>query len=727
MTMREYTDRHQYTVLVVDDQATMRFLATEALQQAGFIVEQASNGTEALTSIAHSTPDLVLLDLMMPVMDGYVVCEMLRSHAETRHLPVLMMTGLDDEKSIMRAYDAGATDFIGKPFKGFVLSQRVRAILRARHTEQKMHQLAYYDSLTSLPNRESFKNRLVHTISLAKRHARLLSILYLDIDDFKRINDTLGHSVGDLLLKEVAARLIESVRECDIVTRSGETGEDEDFAARLGGDEFIVLLSEIESSHDAAIVAKRIIERLSRSFNLDGYEVYITPSIGIAVYPQDAEDSETLLKNADAAMYAAKQGGKNGFEFYDGTINEETLRRLNIDNALRGAMERDEFFLNYQPQVDAISGRIRGMEALLRWRNQALGAISPAEFIPVAEENGLIVDMGEWVLRTACIQAKKWQDQGLFAGRMSVNISVLQFAKRGFVDLIENVLEETGLEAYTLELEITESLLAKDVNGAIETLRALKSLGVQLAIDDFGTGYSSLSYLKRFPIDHLKIDRSFVRDVTSEPDDAAIARAITAMARSMHLGVIAEGVETEAQLEFLSQQGCREIQGYYFSPPLSTDDMACFLKENLKTIDKRRAKSLEQRTVLFLDDDDIILDAISQVLADEDYRVLTVSNAQDAFDMLALNKIDIMVADYQMPDMNGTEFLNRVRRLFPDTVRIMLSGESDMQTIITAVNSGALYKFLEKPIRWDVLCDTLQEVFETVDAGGDIRPAVASA
>ncbi|MCB1823609.1 MAG: EAL domain-containing protein [Candidatus Competibacteraceae bacterium] len=449
--------------------------------------------------------------------------------------------------------------------------------------EERIWQLAFTDSLTRLPNRELFKDRLDTAIKLAKRHDRQLALLFLDLDNFKRINDTLGHNVGDHLLQATAERLKSSIRANDSVSWNKAEEPDESIA-RLGGDEFTVLLPEIQRSEDAANVAERIQVSLSRPLALDGHEIIVTPSIGIAVFPQDGETSETLLKSADMAMYSAKHQGRNLYRFYNAVLNEAAHKRLTMETQLRKAIERNELSLYYQPQLDLPSGRICGVEALARWTNDLLGTVPPVEFISLAEETGLIVPIGEWILRTACRQAKAW---GCGCGvdpipmRIAVNISVLQFVQPGFTGLVAQILEETGLEPVALELEITESLLLKDPEGALRTLWALKNLGVQLAIDDFGTGYSSLSRLKQLPLNRLKIDKGFVSEVDSQPNDAAIATAVIAMAESMGLRVIAEGVESEAQFQFLKAKHCDEIQGYYLSRPLPAAEITTMLHQRL--------------------------------------------------------------------------------------------------------------------------------------------------
>jgi len=413
-----------------------------------------------------------------------------------------------------------------------------------------------------------------------------MAALFLDLDNFKRINDTLGHTIGDLLLKAIAERLQECLRSSDIV--SHEAGNlSTNMVSRFGGDEFTILLTEVRNGEDAAIVAQSIIEALLRPLKLAGHEVVITPSIGIAVFPEDADNSEVLFRNADTAMYAAKRNGKNQFQFYNKTMSASAQKRLTMEGQLRNALERNELQLHYQPQMELDSGRVIGVEALLRWQNEELGNVPPDTFIPIAEDSGLVIPIGEWVLRTACTQLKAWQDTGVPILRVAVNISVRQFMHPGFQELVERVLQETGLEAESLELETTESLLMHDVEGAIELLHDLKALGVQLAIDDFGTGYSSLSYLKNYPIDRLKIDRAFVRDITTNSQDAAITKAVIAMAHNMDLRVIAEGVETKEQLNYLSEKNCHELQGFYLSKPVPAHEVCLFIEQyNVTTQEK---------------------------------------------------------------------------------------------------------------------------------------------
>jgi diguanylate cyclase (GGDEF)-like protein/PAS domain S-box-containing protein len=440
-------------------------------------------------------------------------------------------------------------------------------ITERKQADDQIRFLAYFDSLTGLPNRRQFGERLTRALQTAHRHNRLAALLFLDLDRFKRINDTLGHNAGDHLLQEVSSRLLACLRKTDCVTRPAEELS-EPVVARLGGDEFIVLLGEVQRVQDAAKVARRIVEVLSEPFALRGQEVVVTTSIGITLFPFDGEDADTLLKNADTAMYHAKDQGRNNYQFYNESMNATAFERLVLEANLRRALERQEFVLHYQPQVRLEDGRIFGAEALIRWRHPEMGLVPPGKFIPLAEETGLIVPIGEWALRTACEQMRAWQEEGLPAVRIAVNVSSPQFADPGFVATVDQILRTTGLRPEHLDLEMTESILMGDVETSITGLQRLKELGVWLSVDDFGTGYSSLSYLRRFAIDTLKVDRSFLLDVPDDPDHVAITGAIIALAHNLHLGVIAEGVESPEQVRFLRPQGCGDAQGFLFSRPV---------------------------------------------------------------------------------------------------------------------------------------------------------------
>ena len=430
---------------------------------------------------------------------------------------------------------------------------------------ERIQYLAYYDSLTGLPNRRMFSELLTRSISHARRHENCLAVLFIDLDRFKTINDTLGHEAGDSLLNEVAKRLKSSLREHDIV-------------ARLGGDEFVVLLPDVTEETHASAVAQKILTAIGRPLVLLRQEFRITASVGITTYPKDGADEPTLMKNADVAMYQAKAEGKNNFQFYSEELNANSFERLTLESSLRRALERHEFALHFQPKIDFPTGRITGVEALLRWQHQDLGTLGPTRFISIAEETGLIIPIGRWVLKSACLQNVAWQREGLPELTMAVNLSARQFNDENLLHDVADILEDTGMDPALLELEITESMLMHNVEKAIKTLNGLKQIGVRLAIDDFGTGYSSLSNLKKFPINTIKVDRSFIRDIPGNPEDVGITDAIIAMGRTLSLTVVAEGVETKEQAEFLRQHACDEFQGFYFSKAVRPTEFAKLLR-----------------------------------------------------------------------------------------------------------------------------------------------------
>ena len=442
----------------------------------------------------------------------------------------------------------------------------IQDITERKRTEEQIRHLAFYDSLTSLPNRMLFKEQLNQALQSARREERYVAILFLDLDNFKRVNDTLGHTVGDLLLQDVGARLAQCIRAEDSIARN-PSDQANLTVARLGGDEFTVLLGRIANTQDAAKVAQRILDSLAEPILVDGHELFVSTSIGIAVYPFDGEETETLIKNADAAMYHAKSTGRSRYHFYNPSMNATALEKLNLERSLRKALERGEFVLYFQPLVHGETGEIIGNEALLRWNHPERGLVLPGEFIPLAEETGLIVPIGHWAIETACKQNMQWQQSGLPCVPVMVNLSSLQFHDPKFVFKVEEILNTTKLPPRYLTLELTESILIHDSEHNMATLLDLRRLGIGLSIDDFGTGFSSLNYLKRFPVDHLKIDQSFVRDITHDASNSAIALAIIALARSLNLGVVAEGVETPEERDFLRNNGSPHMQGFLFCEP----------------------------------------------------------------------------------------------------------------------------------------------------------------
>ena len=462
-----------------------------------------------------------------------------------------------------------------------VIQGIVRDITARKKAEEQIQTLAYYDGLTSLPNRTFYNELVARALVYAGRNKKTMATLFIDLDEFKRINDTLGHSAGDRLLQEIAARLLQCVRKSDTVARS-EDGVIMNTVSRLGGDEFIVLLHDIAQPQDASLVARRMLTELSRPIVLNDQEVTITASIGISLYPGDAEDTENLLKYADIAMYHAKDQGKNNYQFYSQSLHTTSLERLALEGELRKALEREEFLLHYQPKLEARTRTIIGMEALIRWQHPEKGLIPPAEFIPLAEETGLIAPIGEWVLWKACAQIKAIHGEGFHSLTMGVNLSNRQFAQQDLVEMVGRVLNESAVDPKALEVEITESTIMQNPAIAIITLEHWKAMGIQIAIDDFGKGYSSLDYLKRLPLNSLKIDRDFIMNFTTNPDDAAITTAIVSLAHSLKLKVIAEGVETEEQLAFLQELGCDEVQGYLFSRPIPAEELVELLKSEEK-------------------------------------------------------------------------------------------------------------------------------------------------
>ena len=448
------------------------------------------------------------------------------------------------------------------------ITARAQAEEALRNSEARMTHSAEHDFLTGLPNRMLLNDRVNQAINLAPRHRKKVAILFLDLDGFKHINDSLGHPTGDRLLKSIAQRLVACVRGADTVSRQG-------------GDEFVVLLSEIGHPEDAAITARRMLQTVAEAHSIDHHDLHVTTSIGLSVYPDDGQDAETLIKNADTAMYQAKENGRQSYQFFKPSMNVRAVERQSIEESLRRALEREEFALHYQPKVNLQTGKITGAEALLRWMHPVRGLVSPEQFIPVAEDCGLILPIGKWVMEEACLQVRAWLDAGLRLPSISVNISAIEFRDSRFAEGVFAVLDRTGLDPKFLELELTESVLMKHAEAAETILKTLRSRGIQVAIDDFGTGYSSLSYLKKFPIDTLKIDQSFVRQITTTPDETTIVTAIISMGRSLKMRVVAEGVETAEEAAFLESHQCDEAQGYYFSRPVLARQFALLLEAGL--------------------------------------------------------------------------------------------------------------------------------------------------
>ena len=562
--------------------------------------------------------------------------------------------------------------------------------------ERELERQANFDALTGLANRFTLEARLAQSVADAKRHGSKLALMFVDLDRFKMMNDTLGHGLGDRLLIEVAHLLTAAVRESDTV-------------ARLGGDEFVVLLKDVETMADAAAVASKVLATLGTPVTIEGHEIRPSASIGISLLPDDGDDVSTVMRNADTAMYHAKSLGGGSFRFFAPQMNERMAARFAMEADLRRALERGELLMHYQPQVSLTSGAVTGAEALVRWRHPTKGMVSPADFIPLAEETGLIEPLGDWVIRNVCRQLRTWLDAGLPVPPVAVNLSARQFRHPELVPRIARSLADNALDAGLLTLEITESAVMHDIEAAVITAKQLKALGVGISLDDFGTGYSSLSHLKRFPIDHLKIDQSFVRDITTDPDSAVICNTVIGLAHNLKMTVIAEGVETEAQMRCLRRQRCDEMQGYFFSKPVLAHEFAQLLAQ-----DRRLALPMTeqtQRTVLLVDDEPNVLNALKRLLRRDGYRILTAGSAREGLEMLATHNVQVILSDQRMPGMSGTEFLSRVRELYPQTIRIILSGYTELESVIDAINRGAIYRFFTKPWNDDALRTDIRAAF----------------
>ncbi len=704
-TERAPARRPDSTVLLVDDDGVARLLTASALVERGFRVVEAASGAVALEQFVKHVPDIVVLDALMPELDGFATCERLRKLAGGEHVPVLMLTGLDDDMSIARAYEAGATDFFVKTNSQWtLLAERLRYLLRSarmrkelaasqakltraqriarlgswvwdlagrwvtlseecytiagltrqdagvadwfvwsrvldedrsrivelfrealvtrkpldlecrlvrptnqvrtvhveaeiefddggravamhgvvqditerKQAEDQIRQLANFDSLTGLPNRRFFRDQLAATLERAAAEGRKVAVLFIDVDRFKQTNDTLGHDVGDQVLREVGRRLNQAVRGSDTVARGGTPdgkaapAAPSHSVARLGGDEFIVLLTDVGGNDDVARVVERLLEAIHQPMHWGTQELFVTASVGVSLYPEHGKDVDSLIRMADSAMDAVKDSGRNGWQVFDGSMNAATAQRWRLETALHRALERNELVLHYQPKVDAETGAIVGAEALMRWQRDG-ELVPPAQFIAVAEESGLIVPITEWAIDEVCRRLVAWADAGAEPVPVSINISSRHIQRASLVEPVQRALAQTGLSADLIELELTETVLMQNIEQALPLIEALKRLGVSISIDDFGTGYSSLSYLGRLPIDTLKIDRGFVRNLETSDKNAAIVAAIIAIGRSLKLRVVAEGVETQQQRQRLLEQGCRLMQGWLFAKAVDAD------------------------------------------------------------------------------------------------------------------------------------------------------------
>ena len=575
----------QATILVVDDDPGARLLLSTALEMAGFSVAAVADGPSALAAFRAQPSDCVILDVVMPGMSGFDACIALRALPNCRHVPILIQTSLDDMESVKRAYTAGATDFASKGINPMLLAQRVKFLVRAKRTqdqllasEARVSYLAYHDPLTDLPNRPRLRQILEEQVAWAQRRNRGIAVLMMDVDDFSRINDTQGPAVGDVLLKDVANRLQHCLRDCERVAPALSDAAEEsvikDWVARTGGDEFALVLPGVSTADGAELVARRVQGALARPFVIGEQEVPLSAAIGISIFPLDALGAETLINNADAAMHHAQKAHRSGMEFFKKSISTRAARRMSLEADLRKAAERQELSLSFQPRLSLENLQVEGVEALLRWSHPQRGMVPPDEFIPLAEQSGLIVEIGDWVLREACAQMRRWRDAGSTAWQMAVNVSGVQFRDGSLVRRVADAIAAAGIDARMIELEFTEGALIEYSTAVSKAVNALKELGVTTALDDFGTGYSSMSYLRHFPIDTLKIDRVFVRDITSRrAGNAPLVDAIIAMSKSLGLATVAEGVETETQWQYLRDCHANQVQGFLFCRPLPIADL----------------------------------------------------------------------------------------------------------------------------------------------------------
>ena len=568
------------TILIIEDTASLQEEILQMLDLMNFRGLAANNGVAGVQLAQQHLPDIILCDIMMPEMDGYDVLQTLRRNPETARIPFIFLTARADRADIRRGMNLGADDYLTKPFTSDDLGEAIAARLckqaaittpyvsEMKRAAEQLGQMAFRDSLTGLPNRIQFQHRLREALIQAKQNQQAIAVLCINLERFRAVNVRFGQSAGDTLLQSVAERL----KTCTT---------DEDTIARLSGDEFCIVLTN-RSLEAIERSAEEILKALSASYLIQEHSLQVQISMGGTVYPYDDSAGDKLLNHAVIAMNWGREQGNPNCQFYSGEIAETAATRNLLEAGLRRALDKAELQVHYQPQVNLVTGRIIGAEAFLRWNSVELGAVTPFSFIAVAEETGLIVPIGEWMIKIACLQAKTWQTQHLLPLRMSVNLSAYQFKQPGLVRSIAQVLQDTELDADLLAIEISEATVMADVEASLFTLQQIKELGVHISIDDFGTGYSSLNYLTRLPLDTLKIDRTFVKNVTTNEHDAAIASAITALAQSLNLRVIAEGVETQEQLAFLRRQGCNALQGFFFSPAISAEAF-----EQLLTEDKR--------------------------------------------------------------------------------------------------------------------------------------------
>ncbi len=561
-----FSDTQKYEerpiVVLADDDPSIRLMVRHVLESEDFDIIEASDGLEAIKAVEKHHPALILLDAVMPGIDGFTTCQQIKDKGHT-DIPVMMITGLDDDASVERAYEVGAIDFITKPIKWAVLKHRVKSVVAKVIAERKVQLLAYRDTLTSLPNRLLFADRLEQAVIRSERSRTSMALMLVDIDDFKLVNDSFGHDAGDKLIKAVGELISKSLRRADTI-------------ARLGGDEFAVIIEGIEGPDDAISIADNLTTILEHNVRLDDQETYTSASIGIAIFPEDGKDARTLLKNADTAMFRAKENGRHCFQFYKPEMSVSAMERLDLENSLKAAFENDEFIVHYQPVIDIHKNEVVGVEALLRWQHPEKGMIQPADFVNVIEDCGLIVAVGEWLVNSVCSQLRVWREAGMENQNISINLSPRQFKEQDLVASFTQAMAENSVEGSSLSVEVTERTLIDNIGEVDSTLRKLRGMGIKIMLDDFGTGYASLAYLKEFPVDVVKIDRAFVTGIPDNEEDSTIVDAIAGLTRGLKLALLAEGVENERQLNVLKSIGCQYAQGFYWSKALPGNEYEQF-------------------------------------------------------------------------------------------------------------------------------------------------------
>lgn len=569
-----FSDTQKYeerpVVVLADDDPSIRLMVRHVLESEDFDIIEAADGLEAIKAVEKHHPALILLDAVMPGIDGFTTCQQIKDKGHT-DIPVMMITGLDDDASVERAYEVGAIDFITKPIKWAVLKHRVKSVVAKVIAERKVQLLAYRDTLTNLPNRLLFADRLEQAVIRAERSRNSMALMLIDIDDFKLVNDSFGHDAGDKLIKAIGLLISRSLRRADTI-------------ARLGGDEFAVIVEGIDGPEDATSIADNLTTILEHNVRLDDQETYTSASIGISLYPEDGSDARTLLKNADTAMFRAKESGRHCFQFYKPEMSVSAMERLELENNLKAAFEKDEFLIHYLPTIDLEKSEIVGVEALLRWQHPEKGMIHPTDFVSIIEDSGLIIALAEWLIISSCKQIRAWQDAGLTNQQVSINLAPRQFKEQDLVTLFTQAMAENNIDGSSLSVEVTERTLIDNIGEVESTLKKLRAMGIQVMLDDFGTGYASLAYLKDFPVDVVKIDRSFINGIPDNHEDSAIVDAISGLTRGLQLELLAEGVENERQLNVLKSIGCQYGQGYYWSKPLPADEYEQFYMNQIYNI-----------------------------------------------------------------------------------------------------------------------------------------------